>query len=439
MKRFGNLYARVCAYENLEAAFYHASNGKRLRQEVQQFAADLEANLRQIEHELRAHTYHTSKYDVFTKYEPKERVIYKLPFRDRVVHWAIMLVIQPIWVSNFTRDVYACVKGKGIHPCLKKLRQDMEDDPEGTAFCLKLDVRKFYPSIDHDILKQVIRVKIKDPELLWLLDEIICSASGVPIGNYLSQFFANLYLSELDHLIKEQLKVRYYYRYADDIVLLAADKATLSGLLVFINHYLNTERALDIKRNYQIYPVESRGVDFVGYVTYHTHCLARKRNKKNLCRKVAAMRKRGLSDDEIRLKLASNLGFMQHCDSIHLLNTIGMKKFSEVQNKNGNFEGSKLKIDSILNRVLQLTGYQVGDSRYHDTCLTLQFKIEEQVTQADGTQSTEWVQHICFTGSQALVKQLNGVEIDSNDPPFCKIIKQEIEGGRCFYKIIDPE
>lgn len=439
MKRFGNLYARICAYENLEQAFYHASEGKRQRQEVREFASDLEVNLRQIEHELKSHTYHTSEYSVFTKYEPKERIIYKLPFRDRVVHWAIMLVIQPIWVSNFTRDVYACVKGKGIHPCLNQLRRDLRDDPEGTAYCLKLDVRKFYPSINHDILKQVVRVKIKDPELLWLLDEIIDSAAGVPIGNYLSQFFANLYLSELDHLVKEVLKVRYYYRYADDIVLLAADKASLSGHLVFINHYLNCERALDIKRNYQIYPVESRGVDFVGYVTYHTHCLARKRNKQNLCRKVAAMRKRGISDDEIRLKLASNLGFMQHCDSIHLLNKIGMKKFSEVQKQKGNFEGTKLKIDSILNRVLQLTGYQVGDSRYRDSCLTLQFKIEEQVTQPDGSPGSEWVQHICFTGSQALVKQLDGVEIDPDDPPYCKIIKQEIEGGRCFYKIIDPE
>jgi hypothetical protein len=181
-------------------------------------------------------------------------------------------------------------------------------------------------------------------------------------------------------------------------------------------------------------------VDFVGYVTYHTHCLARKKNKQTLCRSVASMRKRGLSDDEIRLKVASNLGFMQHCDSIHFQQKIiGMKKFSEVKKSEGNFEGSKLKIDNILDRRLQLTGYQIGDSRYRDTCLTLQFKIEEPVQRDDGTTGTQWVQHICFTGSQALVKQLKGVEIDPDDPPHCKIIKQEIEGGRCFYKIIDPD
>lgn len=441
MKRFGNLYERICSYENLETAFYRASDGKHKRPEVQEFASNLEVNLRQIEQELKSHTYHTSEYIVFTKYEPKERIIYKLPFRDRVVHWAIMLVVEPIWVANFTRDVYACVKGKGIHPCLKQLRRDMRDDPEGTAYCLKLDVRKFYPSIDHEILKQVVRVKIKDPELLWLLDEIIDSADGVPIGNYLSQFFANLYLSELDHIIKEQLKVRYYYRYADDIVLLAEDKATLSGHLVFINHFLNCERALDIKRNYQIFPVESRGVDFVGYVTYHTHCLVRKRNKQNLCRKVSELRKQGLTDKEIRLKVASNLGFMQHCDSHNLLNIIGMKKFSDVGKQKGNLEGSKVHIDDILDKVVQLTDYYIGKSRYNDgdKCLTLQFKIEEQVKQPDETVLTEWVRHICFTGSKALMRQLDGVEIDPNDPPYCKIIKQEIKGGRCFYKIVDPD
>ena len=154
-----------------------------------------------------------------------------------------------------------------------------------------------------------------------------------------------LYLSELDHLVKERFKVPYYYRYADDIVLLASDKTTLFGRLVFISHYLNSERALYIKWNYQIYLVESWSVDFVGYVAYYTHCFALKQNKQNLCWKVAAFRKREVSEEDMRLKLASSLGFRQHCDSIHLLNTIGMKKFSEV--RKGNFEDAKLKIDSI--------------------------------------------------------------------------------------------
>lgn len=190
MKRYGNLYERICSIDNLREAFENASIGKRNRSDVLEYGKNLEANLEELRRELLSHTYKTSDYHIFTLYEPKERIIYKLPFRDRVVHWAIMLLIEPIWTRNFTRDTYACVKGRGIHPLLNKLRRDLQDNPEGTAYCLKLDVRKFYPSINHEILKEVIRQKIKDPELLWLLDGIIDSAdTGVPIGNYLSQFF----------------------------------------------------------------------------------------------------------------------------------------------------------------------------------------------------------------------------------------------------------
>lgn len=260
MKKYGNLYERVCSIDNLREAFYNASIGKRNRDDVLEYGAHLEENLEELRRELTGHTYKTSEYHIFKLYEPKERIIYKLPFRDRVVHWAIMLQVETIWINSFTRDTYACVKGRGIHSLLSKLNRDLKNDPDGTAYCLKLDVKKFYPTIDHDILKQVIRYKLKDPDLLWLLDEIIGSTeTGVPIGNYLSQFFANLYLSELDHLLKEEYGVRYYYRYADDIVLLSDDKAKLHGWLVVINDYLNERRKLTIKANYQIFPVESRG------------------------------------------------------------------------------------------------------------------------------------------------------------------------------------
>lgn len=122
--------------------------------------------------------------------------------------------MEPIWVKIFTRDTYSCIKNRGIHALLQKLQSDLASDPEGTKYCLKLDIKKFYPSINHKILKQIIRKKIKDKNLLKLLDEIIDSADGVPIGNYLSQFFANLYLAYFDHWVKEELKVKYYYRYA---------------------------------------------------------------------------------------------------------------------------------------------------------------------------------------------------------------------------------
>lgn len=451
MRRYGYLFERIVSLDNLREAAHNAARGKRLRDEVQKFFAELDDRLQELRTELLERTYLTSPYEVFIKHEIKRREIYKLPFRDRVVQWAIMQVLEPVWTPQFTADTHACIKGRGIHSLHKKLCEDLAADPEGTRYCFKLDVRKFYPSIDHDILKTVIRRKIKDSAVLWLLDGIIDSAPGVPIGNYISQYFANLYLSELDHRIKEVAGVRYYYRYADDIVVLAGDKPTLHGVRVFINDYLNTERSLTMKDNHQIFPIESRGIDFVGYVTYHTHSLARKRNKKGLCREVAKLRKKGVPEPDIMLRTASRVGFMVHCNSKHLLKILGMKKFSElVPAKTGNLTGTKYHIDTILNREIHLTGFTVQPSKHNaEPCLTLQYEIEEpllevttdgnsrQVIDDQGEAVKGWVQHITFTGSQALIRQLEGVEI--TEPLRAKIIKQPIERNRCFYKIVDPD
>ncbi len=452
MKRYGNLYARICDIGNLREAAHNAASGKRKRDEVTAFFTNLEENLAQLHRELTEKRYKTSPYDVFIKYEGKRREIYKLPFRDRVVHWAIMQVLEPIWTPQFTADTHACIKGRGMHSLLRKLREDLRNDPEGTAYCLKLDVRKFYPSIDHDKMKAVVRRKIKDPEVLWLLDGIIDSAPGVPIGNYISQYFANLYLSELDHLLKEVAGVRYYYRYADDMVLLAGDKPTLHGWLVLINDWLNEERRVDLKSNYQVFPVESRGIDFVGYVTFHTHCLARKKNKQGLCRELAKLRKAGVPEAEIMLLTASRAGFMLHCDSKHLFKVLNMKKFSDLVPKTtGNLTGTKYHIDAILNREIHLTGYKLAPSKHNsEPCLTLQYSIEEPLTETGpdgqsrpviddaGQPVTDWVEHITFTGSQALIRQLEGVEI--TEPLRAKLIKQPIgDGKRCFYKLVDPD
>lgn len=448
MKRYGNLYDRIISYENLLEAFANASRHRSKRGDVVEFVANFNANILQIQDELINLTYKTSAYTTFIIFEPKPRLIYKLPFRDRVVQWAIMLVIEPIWLSNFTADTYSCIKGRGIHPLLHKLRQDLRKDVEGTRYCLKLDIRKFYPSISHEILKQVIRRKIKDPKLLQLLDGIIDSTegTGVPIGNYLSQFFANLYLSELDHLLKEDLHLKYYYRFADDMVILSSDKEELHGVLVYMNDYLNSHRALDIKKNYQIFPVESRGINFVGYVTYHTHCLARKENKKKLCRQVASLRKKGLPENEVRLKSASRLGFMQHCDSIHLLKKINMLKFSDVRSDDGTLTGDKYHIDTILNRTIRLTAYRVSPSKYKGECLVIQYKIFEEVKDEkgniiqdeNGMPKKDWVEHVTFTGSETLANQLKGLQI--SEPIEAKIIKQSTgDKGRYFYKLTDPD
>jgi retron-type reverse transcriptase len=441
MKRFGNLYEQICSYDNLVAAAENARKNKGSQGAIKDFYKDFETNIRQLQHELLSRTFKTSAYSIFTIYEPKERVIYRLPFRDRVVHWAIMLIVEPIWVGTFTRDTYSCVAGRGIHGAFRKLKSDLKDVP-GTQYCLKVDVRKFYPTIDHSILKQVIRKKIKDDALLELLDGIIDSVppgEGVPIGNYLSQFFANLYLSEFDHLLKEQYKVKYYYRYADDIVILDSSKERLHGLLVAMSDYLMTERNQQLKHNFQIFPVRARGIDFIGYVFYHTHVLARKKNKQALARQLHRLRKKDLSEREIMLKVSSRVGFIQHCNSRNLfktLNVVGMKKFSEIEKGRGKLEGAKLHIDTILNRPIRLLAFEITDSKHNaEKCLTIQYEIEEAPPDSD---TTSWVKHITFTGSKALIGQLKDLE-QSDFPVETKIIKQAIGDGRKhFYKFTDP-
>jgi len=206
----------------------------------------------------------------------KEREIWKLPyFPDRIIHHCIVNILEPIWTRGFIRDTYSSLPGRGVHDGVKRLRRALTSVDE-TKYCLKLDVRKFYRSIDHSVLKSLLRRKIKDPDVLWLLDLIINSAPGVPIGNYSSQYFANLYLSDFDHWIKETLRVRYYFRYCDDLVLLAGEKEEVHRLRIDINRYLSERLKLDIKKNWQVFPVDARGIDFLGYRFFHGFTLVRK-------------------------------------------------------------------------------------------------------------------------------------------------------------------
>jgi retron-type reverse transcriptase len=315
MKRIGNLYQKIISIDNLVLADEKAQKGKSAQYGVKIHNRNREANIRHLHMLLKTKQYRTSEYDVFQVYEPKERTVYRLPyFPDRIAHHAIMNILEPILVQMFTADTYSCIKGRGIHAAANKVKKALSSDQEKTKYCLKLDVTKFYPSIDHDILKQLLRKKFKDNDLLWLLDEIIDSAPGLPIGNYLSQYLANFYLTYFDHWIKEEMKVQYYFRYADDLVILGSSKPYLHFLLSYIKAYLKTELSLDLKGNYQIFPVESRGIDFVGYRFYHTHTLLRKAIKKNFAKM--------LSNNPNDASIASYMGWAKHCNSVNLLNKL---------------------------------------------------------------------------------------------------------------------
>ena len=326
MKRVNNLYPLIYAEDNIELADKKARKCKRTQYGVRKHDQNKEIDNYALHLSLLNENYKTSEYTTYKIYEPKERIIFRLPYYpDRITHHAIMNIMEPIWTKIFTRDTYSCIKGRGIHALVKKLQSDLRKDPHGTMYCAKMDIRKFYPSINHEILKSIVKKKIKDKSLLKLLFEIINSADGVPIGNYLSQFFANLYMAYFDHWVKEELKIKYYYRYADDMVLLSNDKNQLRSWVLAIKVYLTNVLELKLKDNYQIYPVESRGIDFVGYVCYHDHTLLRKSIKLKLLGLVRAYSNNLISKQKLQLKMASYFGWLKYCDSKNLLKKIYRK------------------------------------------------------------------------------------------------------------------
>lgn len=337
MKRIGNLYEKIISIDNLKLADEKARKGKLQSYGVRIHDKHREANILALHEMLKNKTFKNSEYSTFTIFEPKERLIFRLPYYpDRILHHAIMNVLEPIWVDVFTKDSYSCIKGRGIHGAMRGVKRAMKDK-EKARYCLKLDIRKFYPSIDHRILKDIIRRKIKCKDTLDLLGIIIDSAEGIPIGNYLSQYLANLFLTYFDHWIKEEKKVKYYFRYADDMVFLSDSKEELHSLLADIKIYLSTLN-LHLKGNEQVFPIaenredkHGRGLDFVGFVFYRNQTLIRKGIKKNFCRAAAKLNNRkGLDVKAYRSAICGWLGWAKYSNSKHLLSkTIKSKKVYE--------------------------------------------------------------------------------------------------------------
>jgi len=278
MKRYNNLYEKICSIENITLAHKKARKGKLHYKEVKKIDNDPDNYFFKLSKILEDDKFVNSKYKKITKITDngKKREIFKLPYYpDRIVQHTIMNILEPIWKSVFIRDTYSSLQGRGIHDGVNRIKKALKDK-EGTTYCLKLDVVKFYPSINNEILKTIIRRKIKDIRLLKLIDTIIDSKEGIPIGNYISQYFGNLYLSDFDHYIKEQLDIKYYFRYCDDLVILHKDKNFLRELKEKITIYLKDKLKLEIKSNWQIFPIEIRGIDFLGYRFYHNYTLLRK-------------------------------------------------------------------------------------------------------------------------------------------------------------------
>lgn len=321
------LWDAICSMDNLKAAHKNAKKGKGWYQEVKQVDSDPEYYLGLLQNMLINKTYHTSEYQTFYKTEGnKKRLIYKLPyFPDRICQWAVLQVIEPILLRNFTADTYSAIPGRGIHLCFYRLQEAMQKDVKGSQYCLKIDVKQYYPSIDHAILKKKYRRLFKDDDLLWLLDEVIDSTpgeSGIPIGNYLSQYSGNFYLSAFDHWIKEVKGVKHYFRYMDDIVILHESKEYLHRLRKEIDEYFHTKLKLTIKENWQVFPTFKRGLDYVGYRSFLEYTLLRKNTCKTFKAKMVAINKKRLNGEELSYSewcsINSYKGWLKHCDSYRL-------------------------------------------------------------------------------------------------------------------------
>lgn len=282
---------------NLYEAHKNARKDKLFYKEVQMVDSDPDHYLGLIQEMLMKKTYKVSEYTLSTINDKgKVRELAKLPYYpDRVIQWAIMLQIEPIFMEVFCDHTCASIKNRGIRHAQELLKKYLQTDPNGTTYCLKIDISKFYPNVDHEILKKLLMKKFKDTDLLDLLFAIIDSSPypvGVPIGSYLSQFLANFYLAYFDHWLKEDLHLPYVIRYMDDVVILHSSKRYLHWVKRQMDEYLWQNLRLKIKPNWQVFPVESRGVDFVGFRRFHTFCLLRKKTCYHFKRKMIRIRKK---------------------------------------------------------------------------------------------------------------------------------------------------
>lgn len=401
MKRIGNIYDRICDLDNIRLADDIARKGKKCRYGIKIHDRHREENLLSLQHNFVNCSYKTSEYHIFKMVTDrgKLREIYRLPyFPDRIAHHAIMNILEPYFVRSFIRDTYACIKNRGIHDGANRLKMALKNI-SGTQYCLKLDIHKFFPSIDNTILKQLLRRKFKDERLLILLDEIVDSAPGVPIGNYLSQYFANFYLNYFDHWLKEEKRVKYYFRYCDDMVILSDNKDYLHRLRIEISDYLQTYLHLRLKDNWQVFPVDSRGIDFLGYVFFHDHIRLRKSIKQAFAKKIGHAKWRRRIE-----VLGAYKGWCMHANCINLYKKLtGMNLFSDlnIEIDAAPFAGEKIKINRVLNKEIEVIDFELNESKFQSgknrKCLKLQIRFDDEL-------------RVIFTGSILLIKAMQKVK-----------------------------
>lgn len=423
MKRYGNLWQLICSRDNIEKAADNAIKGKKLTKERQYFIDNRKRLLDDIEKSLINETYKFSFLRWFTVFEPKERQIHHSPFYpDKILHHCLMNVIHPLILEKMTADAYGSLKGRGVAMAAEKLKLILKANPNW--YYLKIDCRKYYPSIDHNVCKNAIRRVIKCNKTLKMIDAMIdVHEEGLAIGVYPNQYLANLVLAGVDHWIKEVERLPYYFRYMDDILLILPNKNVAHEVLARLTNKL-AELKLQVKNNVRIAPV-SCGIDFIGYVFYPTHTRLRKRIKLKMQRTVRKLTKKGVDDILFKQKTASHFGWAKHANCRNLLRTtfgdkiylyeknMEIKRLSEIRGLDNWFgvpKEKRISIKDLFNKEIIFFDFLI-------TTIKNESKVVVKFAFVDNPDDF----HIFITRSDVMKDRL---ERDKDVMPFIATIKQ---------------
>jgi len=313
-KIFIHSYHSIISIENLLLAWQEFLKGKKNRKDVQEFEQRLMENTIDLHNDLRDGNYRHSEYQAFNISDPKPRNIHKASVRDRLLHHAIYRILYSFFDKTFISDSYSCRLGKGVHKSLDRFRKygyKVSRNHTKTCWVLKCDIRKFFASVDHRILKEILNKYIRDRNILWLLSKIIDSfcienqKRGLPLGNLTSQLLVNIYMNEFDQFVKQDLKIKYYIRYADDFVFFSQDKNYLNSLLPKIKLFLQDELKLSLHPNKVKIETIASGVDFLGWINFTDHRVLRNTTKRRIFR--------GIEEQQAKIEtVQSCLGILSH-------------------------------------------------------------------------------------------------------------------------------
>lgn len=319
MRRTGNLIEKIVDPDNLRLAFWKSSRGKEGKIEVERYRKNLDKNLELLRFQILEANPSVGDYHYFTIYDPKERIICAASFPERVLHHALMNIRDEVFEDFQIYDSYATRKGKGTYAALNRA----ESFQKNNDWFLKLDIRKYFDSIDHEILKQCLKSRFKDPLLLQIFGVIIDSynvieGKGIPIGNLTSQYFANFYLTFADRFIKQELKIKGYVRYMDDMVVWSSDKQKLKDIRNQIKAFLEGKLALKLK--VQLLNRNTKGLTFVGYRLFDKYTKLSVRSKKRFKKKMInyhhKLEKEEWSEEDFQRHTLPLLAFTKHASSL---------------------------------------------------------------------------------------------------------------------------